>query len=167
MPAETTTGKSDTTANGGTTVTTAFKGSLTAVSTKPTEYRYLKAVRIGRHDGFDRIVFEFENGVPGYSVTYVERPITQDGSGDEVTVGGGAVLQVRMEAASGADLTSGTVRETYTGPERVAGAGGAIVEAVRNGDFEAVLNWAVGVTTKAPFKAYASEGNKLIIDVGQ
>ena len=95
---------------------------------------------------------------------YVERPITEDGSGKTVQVGGGAVLSVRMEAASGADLSAG-FRQTYTGPTRIAGSGPAVREAVRTGDFEAVLNWVVGVATKRPFRAYTSEGNKLIVDV--
>jgi hypothetical protein len=135
--------------------TTAFTGQITPVSTlgsQPT--RVLRDVRVGAHDGFDRVVFEFESTVPGYAVRYIDRPVTEDASGREVAVAGDAVLGVRFEPAHGGDLT------------RVAGPRGAVNEVVRTGDFEAVLSWAIGVKTKAPFNAYTSEGNKLIIDIG-
>ena len=147
------------------TTSTAFAGATTPVSTPVTEYRYLKAVRVGSHEGFDRVVFEFESGVPGYAVKYVDRPITEDGSGNQVDVDGAAVLSVRMEAASGADLSGGDLRQTYAGPKRIEGPGQAVAEVVRTGDFEAVLNWVLGVKSKAAFHAYTSEGNKLIVDV--
>ena len=57
------------------------------------------------HPGFDRVVFEFRNGVPGYDVRYVEPPVHADGSGNEVSVAGGSVLRIRMEPALDADLT--------------------------------------------------------------
>ena len=39
-------------------------------------------VRTGRHDGYERVVFEFSTDfAPGYSVGYVEGPITADPSG--------------------------------------------------------------------------------------
>lgn len=145
--------------------TTTFAGSTSAVSTPPTEYRYLKAVRVGEHDGFDRVVFEFESGIPGYSVQYVDRPITEDGSGDTVDVDGDAVLSVRMEAASGADLTGADLREVYKGPRRIDGPGEAVQEVVRTGDFEAVLNWVIGVDANKPFHAYTTGGNRLVIDI--
>jgi hypothetical protein len=134
---------------------TTFVGNTSPVSTPPGDARILAAVRVGAHEGFDRIVFEFDAGVPGYAVKYVDRPITEDGSGATVAIEGGAVLSVRFESASAHDVTT----------TRIKGPGGAIAEAVRTGDFEAVVNWAVGVRRKAPFHAYVSEGNKLVIDV--
>jgi hypothetical protein len=165
--ASTTSPRPPTTTGRNTTTSTAFVGALTPVSTPRTEYRYLKAVRVGAHDGFDRVVFEFESGVPGYAVNYVDRPVTEDGSGKDVTVNGAAILRVRMESASGTDQSGAKLRQTYTGATRVAGAGGSVVELVRTGDFEAVLTWVIGVRGRAPFHAYPSEGNKLVIDVAR
>jgi len=146
--------------------TTTFAGATTPVSTPRTEYRFLTAVRVGAHEGFDRVVFEFESGVPGYSVSYVNRPITEDGSGKEVTVAGGAVLAVRLESSSAVDTTGTSLRQTYTGPTRIAASGPVVTEVVRTGDFEGVLNWVIGARSQAPFHAYTSEGNKLVVDIG-
>ena len=65
-----------------TTVASGFGTS--EVSVAPAKQGLLSAVRAARQDGFDRVVFEFEAAVPGYSVRYVDRPITEDGSGNPV-----------------------------------------------------------------------------------
>ena len=83
-----------------------------------TETALLTDVRGARHAGFDRVVFEFRNGVPGYEVGYVERPIRRGRLRREVAVAGGAVLVVRMEPALDADLTQEAAPRTYTGPAR-------------------------------------------------
>ncbi len=95
-----------------TTVTTTTPPVLEGASTAPvvwsssiTETALLSGVRVASHEGYDRVVFEFRNGVPGYDVRYVEPPILADGSGEEVPVAGGAALVVRMEPALDADLT--------------------------------------------------------------
>jgi hypothetical protein len=51
----------------------------------------LVGVRVTEHEGFDRIVLEFTGtGVPGWAATYVDRAVL-DGSGEAVTLGGGAI----------------------------------------------------------------------------
>ena len=123
-------------------------------------------VRVGAHEGFDRVVFEFrDDDVPGYEVAYVEPPITEDGSGEEVDVAGDAFLSVRMEPASGVDLSGESFEETYTGPERLDGAG-SLAEVVRTGDFEAVLNWVIGTDGEQPFTVRVFDDPvRLVVDV--
>ena len=116
------------------------------------ETALLTDVRAAGHEGYDRVVFEFSNGVPGYDVGYVERPVVADGSGDEVAVDGGAVLRVRMEPALDADLTQESAPRTYTGPTRFSPDATVLVELVRTGGFEAVLTWAIGVDGERPFR---------------
>jgi hypothetical protein len=137
------------------TTTTAFAGSTAAVSIPPGgEARDLKAVRLGTHDGFDRVVFDFDGPVPGYSVKYVDRPIIADASGEEVAVNGVAVLEVRFEPAAAHDATK---KSTISAP--------VLVEVVKTGDFEAVVHYAIGVKKRAAFHAATSESTKLIIDI--
>jgi hypothetical protein len=129
----------------------------------------LRAVRLGAHAGYDRIVFEFRAGTrPGYRVRYVRPPIVEDASGRTVRVAGNAFLSIRMEPASGFDLT-GSAGQTYTGPKRISGsaAGTSIVlELVETGDFEAVLNWVAGLETRAPFRVLALDGPpRIVVDV--
>ncbi|MGO1332865.1 AMIN-like domain-containing (lipo)protein, partial [Cellulosimicrobium funkei] len=50
-------------------------------------------VRVGHHDGFDRVVFELGGtGTPGWRVEYVDQPV-DDGKGDVVAGDGDAALQ--------------------------------------------------------------------------
>jgi len=130
----------------------------------------LSDVRAARHEGFDRVVFQFANHVPAFSVRYVNRPVIADGSGDEVAVSGAYVLQVHMEPASGVDLSvvdpSGAITVTYTGPKRFSPDTPQVAELVQIGDFEAVLAWAIGVRDRADFRVSTlSSPARLIIDI--
>jgi hypothetical protein len=152
-----------------TTTPAGLEGASTAPVTLKSdlgEVALLTAVRAASHDGYDRVVFEFRNGVPGYDVGYVERPVRADGSGEPVTVDGGAVLLVRMEPALDADLTKESAPRTYTGPARLRPGTTAVAELVRTGGFEAVLTWAAGVDEKRPFRVTRLEGPpRIVIDV--
>jgi hypothetical protein len=54
------------------------------------------AVRVGEHEGYDRVTFEFSgSGTPSFQVQYTDDPRSQ-GSGDPVPVEGDAVLQVTV-----------------------------------------------------------------------
>jgi hypothetical protein len=144
---------------GTTPVESAANGSETAL---------LDRIAVGRHEGYDRVVFEFKNDLPGYRVEYVEPPLKEDGSGKPVSVQGTAIVVVRMEPASGFDLNTGEGVMTYKGPRRFDGsaAGTSVVqELVRTGDFEAVLSWAIGLSDKVDFRVRtATSPPRLIVD---
>ncbi|HEX2040865.1 MAG TPA: hypothetical protein VHF47_14160, partial [Acidimicrobiales bacterium] len=128
---------------------------------------YLRDVRVAAHPGYDRVVFEFEDALPGYRVAIAEGPVHEDGSGDEVAVEGATVLEVRFDNAAGARIEGERVVEIYTGPERVRSSGTAVVtEAVDVGDFEGTVTWAVGVRGKAPVRvSTATSPHRLVVDV--
>ncbi len=157
-----------------TTTTAAPNPALEGASTEPlvwtsavTKTALLTHVRTGRRQGYDRIVFEFDKGTPGYDVRYVQPPVHADGSGEAVAIGGGAVLLVRMEPALDADLSQESAPRTYTGPTRLSPDTEAVVELVRIGGFEAVLTWAIGVDEARPFRVIRLEKPaRIVIDVG-
>jgi hypothetical protein len=128
----------------------------------------LERVAVGRHEGYDRVVFQFRNALPGYKVEYVLPPLKEDGSGNPVTIKGNALVAVRMEPASGFDLNTGEGVMTYKGPKRIDGSssGTSVVqEVVRTGDFEAVLTWAIGLSDKVDFRVRtATSPSRLIVD---
>jgi hypothetical protein len=129
----------------------------------------LERVAVGRHEGYDRVVFQFRGeGLPGYRVQYVEPPLKEDGSGNPVSVDGNAFAVVRMEPASGFDLNTGEGVLVYKGPKRIEGAsaGASVVkEVARTGDFEAVLSWAIGLEEKVDFRVTtAADPARLIVD---
>jgi hypothetical protein len=113
----------------------------------------LTDVQLATGDCTDSVSFTFTvtgADAPGYHVAYVPGPITQDASGEPVTVAGGAYLSVRFEPAYGYDFNTG--EDTYTGPDRVSAPGAFFVqEVVQTGDFEAVLNWVIGVDQQRPY----------------
>jgi hypothetical protein len=143
--------------------TTPVEGSATG-----SEIALLERVALGRHEGYDRVVFQFRSTLPGYKVEYVQPPLKEDGSGNPVEVKGNAVVVVRMEQASGFDLNTGEGVMTYKGPRRIDGsaAGTSVVqELVRTGDFEAVLTWAIGLSDRVDFRVRtATSPSRLIVD---
>jgi hypothetical protein len=128
----------------------------------------LERIAVGRHEGYDRVVFQFRNGLPGYKVEYVQPPLKEDGSGKPVSVKGNAIVSVRMEPASGFDLNTGEGVLVYKGPKQIDGssAGASVVQQlVRTGDFEAVLTWAIGLSDKVDFRVLtATSPDRLIVD---
>lgn len=133
-----------------------------------TQWALLERVAVARHEGYDRVVFQFRNARPGYRVAYVEAPLREDGSGNTVEVAGSAFVLVRMEPASGFDLETAEGVLVYKGPRRIAGseAGTSVVrEVVRTGDFEAVLSWAIGLDDTVDFRVLTLDGPpRLVVD---
>lgn len=152
--------------------TTTFAGSTTPVSEPAPEdlegTSHLVDVRVAAHpqEGIERVVFEFDRAVPGYEVSLAEPPFHEAGSGREVDVAGDAFLHVRTFPASRADLSGEEAVLVYEGPDRVTGDTEAIVEVVLTGDFEAVMEWVIGLADERPFHAYFLGGPpRLVIDV--
>lgn len=146
---------------GGSGTTTSAPGSTSSVpvgqappvSTPPVPERaHLTAVRVDtKEGGGSRVVFEFDPVLPGYKIDFADRPITMDGSGDEVKVAGEAVLGITMENAAQARFEGEKVILTYTGPKRLQPSGtaaGPVLEVVEAGDFEGLVNWVVGLRAK-------------------
>lgn len=156
-------------AGGGDGIDPMEDASTSPVSVAPTAtdgHALLGAVRSSRHEGYDRVVFEFTNALPGYQVQYVDEPVHEDGSGEEVDVAGDHVLLVRMENASGADLSKEDAPQTYTGPTRFDPGTPEVAELVRVGDFEGVLTWAIGVRDEVAFRVTTLDGPpRLVVDV--
>ena len=168
---ETTTATATTaTTTGGTTTEASDDFSTDPVTGEATgsDTSLLEQITLGRHEGYDRIVFRFRNSAPGFRVEYVEPPLREDGSGNVIEVDGDAFVVVRMEPASGFDLTTGEGELVYTGPRRLSGADAGLQvvrELARTGDFEAVLSWAIGVEDRPGFRVTTLESPaRLVVD---
>jgi len=112
-------------------------------------------IRIGRHDGFDRVVFETDgDGTPGWDVRYVDGARSQ-GSGDEIEVDGDAVLQATL---TGVGIPADTGVEEYSGPDRLSSGDAEVVtEVVWDSTFEGTSVAFAGVTEETPFRVYLLE----------
>ena len=171
--ATTSTSSSTTTSTDTTTTAVKPNAGLGGASTSPTTHpvsahtAYLTAVRAGTHPGFDRVVFDFQGGLPGFRVAYVDRPVREDGSGRLVDVDGAGVLEVRMERAATARLSGEGIDHTYQGPRRIRPSGTeTVLEVVEIGDFEAVLRWVIGSRHVVPFKVTTlASPSRLVVDL--
>lgn len=163
----TTTGSSTSSTAGATTSTTAFDGATapTSIASAATEVALLTDVGGLVEGAVDRVTFTFRNALPGADIGYVEPPIRSDGAGEEVPVEGAAFLSVRLEPASGVDLSGDEPQETYTGPDRLR-VDHAVIEVVRTGDFEANLTWVLGLRSELPYRVETSGQTLTIVVLG-
>lgn len=113
--------------------------------------------------GHDRVVFEFAgDSLPGYHVEYARRPVVKCGSGDPVTVAGEARLLVRFEPASAHDDRG----RPSLSPREAAPGLTAVKEMKLVCDFEAQVEWVLGVATVRPYRlTEATRPPRLIVDV--
>ncbi|MCA5893654.1 hypothetical protein LEP48_09870 [Isoptericola sp. NEAU-Y5] len=125
-------------------------------------------VRVGTHQGFDRVVFDLEGtGTPGWSVEYVDSA-TDDGSGEPVDVDGDKILQVRLSGM--AVPTEGDVTE-YDGATLDPDGTDAVEEVVYRFWFEGYTTAFVGVDDgeagePLPFRVFALEDPaRVVVDV--
>nr|CRL71525.1 hypothetical protein CPGR_01981 [Mycolicibacterium malmesburyense] len=126
---------------------------------------HLGDVRVARHDGYDRLVFEFTDRVPGYTVRYRPLPAHADASGEEIPLPGATtMLQIIFRPATATGWVGG--ERTYFGPDTVSADTASVTELKDAGDFEAVLTWVAGVRSETPFRVdVLDDPPRLVIDV--
>ncbi|MBY0290147.1 MAG: hypothetical protein K2X52_23835 [Mycobacteriaceae bacterium] len=116
-------------------------------------------------NGYDRLIFEFTDRVPGYKIRYQPLPARADPSGKDVPLpGANALVQVTLTGATGNGGGPDGER-TYFGPSTVSAPTVEVTEVKAAGDFEAVMTWVVGLRTEVPYRVRAyDEPPSLIVD---
>jgi hypothetical protein len=124
----------------------------------------LTEVRVASHEGFDRVVFEFRDNMPGYRIEYVEPPITTDGAGFPVEIEGNAYLKVRFTVAQAHDDAGNpTISERDLKPGLPS-----VMEVEMTGDFEGYVTWVLGLRQEADFRVSKLTGpNRVVVDIAQ
>ncbi|HYJ08316.1 MAG TPA: hypothetical protein VEX18_04890 [Polyangiaceae bacterium] len=140
-----------------------FTAGIVEHKPPPRAVALLTDVRAARHDGFDRIVFEFGSGSPpGYHLEYIDRPVRKCGSGDATAIAGDGWLEVRIEPAH-AHTPSGapTIRDRDQQLDL-----GVVKELEQTCDFEAIVSWVVGVKRPNRYRVLTlNEPLRLVVDV--
>ena len=116
----------------------------------------LAEIRAARQPGYDRLVFEFEGGLPGYQARYVGQVTTA--GGERLDLQGGAVLLLSFDGASGGDAgaSSQDLRPGFGSLKQV--------RLVDQGGGR--LRFAVGVEAVAGYLAHdLTSPDRVIIDV--
>ncbi|KAE8762427.1 AMIN-like domain-containing (lipo)protein [Georgenia thermotolerans] len=120
-------------------------------------------VRVGAHDGFERVVFDLEGAdTPGWRVEYVDSAITE-GKGDEIDVAGDATLQVVLtgfrypEPSETGKLAQGSYAAKGTDE---------IDEVYVAGIFEGQNQAFIGLDEQVPFRVFhLANPARVVVDV--
>lgn len=121
-------------------------------------------VRVGSHEGYERVVFDFEGtGTPGWRVEYVDEAV-EDGRGEVVDVEGDFTLQViatGVRYPEGDDETGRVAQGSYDAEDA------DLVEEVHvTGIFEGQNQAFIGLDEEAPFRVFTlTEPARLVVDV--
>ena len=124
-------------------------------------------VRTGTHAGYDRVVFEFADGLPEASLERAEPPFTQDASGEPIDVQGESFLRLILRGGTKQTL-EGT--SSYDGPTEFETGYPALVHLIEGGDFEAQSTWYFGLAAESCVRVLTltDDGTaRLVIDIEQ
>ncbi|MFD1828717.1 hypothetical protein ACFSJS_03425 [Streptomyces desertarenae] len=127
-----------------------------------TELAVLTGVRVGVHGSYDRVVLDFERGVPAYTAEYVDA-LHQDGSGEEVPVAGEHQIMIILSRAQ----PEHPERKFDPGPRAAATPTVREVELVSY--FEGDTRFGIGVDARRGggrpgFRVTVAEG-RLVVDI--
>lgn len=117
-------------------------------------------VRVGEHDGFDRVVLELSGtATPGWGVAWSDEAVAE-GSGDVVPLEGDHVLTI---SASGTAMPE---PGSFEVPARL-GPAGAVAEVQVNGWFEGYTQVFAGVEgDERPFRVFTlTDPPRLVVDI--
>jgi hypothetical protein len=123
----------------------------------------LTAVRAAGHDGFDRVVFQFEGTkVPGYRIGYADQ-ITLGESDDEfLTLRGGALIQATFQGTASDDHRPGT----QTVPDTLTLGLAQVQQVGLAEDWEGIVRLGVGLDHQAGFRVLElRDPVRVVVDV--
>jgi hypothetical protein len=121
----------------------------------------LTSLRAGRHQGFDRVVFQLDGPIPSYySVRYV--PVVRlDGSGAPLRLRGTAFLEVVVRAPTHDQNYQPVLRPTQLRPDLPA-----LREVNAPGSFEGQTTAGIGVTQRVGFRVLElTNPTRIVIDL--
>jgi hypothetical protein len=141
----------------------AFSCDLPIVENATVGIANITDVRIGEHDGYDRVVFEFQQGTPEFTLDRATPPFIQDGSGEPVDVEGTHFLGLTMRGGT-KQTDAGT--SSYDGPTDFDAGMPGLVHLIEGGDFERQSTWYFGLTAESCVRVLLLEDPpRVVIDV--
>lgn len=129
----------------------------------PTNTGDMVGLRAGRHDCYDRLVFDFNGSPEGYWVSYMDQ-VTEDGSGAPIPLRGGARLAVLVYAPAYDESFQPTY--TYANRAELVNVNGyqTFRQVAWAGSWEGTTTVGLGVRARLPFRVHTLPG-RIVIDV--
>ena len=118
----------------------------------------LTNIRPGSHagDGYDRVVFDFNGGIPSWDLTRQESPtFTHDASGQPVTLDGSAGLKLVLRGSDVAGGVASDLTPRFT----------SIREVAQLGNFEHQLTYGIGLSSSQCVRVLQLSNSRLVVDV--
>ena len=130
---------------------------------KTTDRAQITDVRVGTHNGYDRITFEFAAGIPQTVIEGVLPPFYADPSGQTIEISGTAFLKVIMNQGTRFSPDGGL---TYAGSINFEPDFPQLVQLREGGDFEAVSTWYFGLDGGGCYRVLTlTSPSRLVIDI--
>lgn len=126
----------------------------------------LTNIRAGRHDCFDRLVFDLNGPASGYHVQY--GTVFQQGSGDPVPVSG---TDIEIVLRTSANDLNGNPTYTFADPSQLVNVTGyqTFRQVAWGGSFEGYTTIGLGVRARLPMRVFVlngpGNGSRVVVDV--
>ena len=128
----------------------------------------LTNIRPGSHagDGYDRVVFDFNGGIPSWDLTRQESAtFTRDASGQQVTLDGSAGLKLVLLSTDVYAPTAPAGSTPGGPPTDLTPRFTAIREVAQLGNFEHQLTYGFGLSSSQCVRVLQLSNSRLVVDV--
>jgi hypothetical protein len=124
----------------------------------------LTAIRVAEYGAYDRAVFQFANGIPPYTVSYVP-VVSQDAKGTAVPLPGRSFLRVVFHPASEATKLP-TGPPGYSPPGTISPYFPTLLQVSAAGNFEGYVSFGLGLSGRAGYRVYTlTNPGRVVIDL--
>jgi hypothetical protein len=121
----------------------------------------LAAIRVAERGAYDQAVFQFANGIPHYSASYVAA-VSQDAKGMPVPLPGRSFLRVAFHPASEAT----TLPSGPAGPGTISPYFPTLLQISAAGNFEGYLSFGLGLSGRGGYRVYTlTHPSRVVIDL--
>ena len=129
------------------------------------ETTYVRAVRVGRHQTFDRVVFEFTGAMPNYRLQYLPSPFYEsEGGRNRIKIAGRAFVQVNLNLIP-TDEEQLKLREQEAFIPKGRLKLRSVWEVDEAGLFEGYYDFLLGISSRKQFRvSELSDPLRLVID---
>jgi hypothetical protein len=136
----------------------------TAATAPASQEPELTAIQVGEQAAYDQAVFQFVNGIPHYSTSYVPA-VTQDANGTPVPLPGQSFLRVAFDSASEAsNLPTGP--SGYPGPGTISPYFPTLLQISAAGSSQGNLSFGLGLSGRAEYHIYTlTNPDRVVIDI--